>query len=141
MSHFNDDELLEYALETGADQAGRAEIAEHVATCPECRERLEGLMRDIEIIGGIRPIPPVVRFPGVRTRSSLIYSGLRAAALVLFGIALGFGASRLIDRRPAAVSPAYTELSPPPDSVSSYVVADATGFSANFYEQIFEGLE
>jgi anti-sigma factor RsiW len=139
MNHFNDDELLEYALETGADQSVRAEIARHVAACPECRARFEELREDMGIIGGIRPIPPVSRIPRMRMRSSLVYSILRAAALVILGIALGFGGSRMIDRQPAVVTPAYTALSPPPDSVSSYVVADATGLPTSFYKHVLEG--
>lgn len=141
MSHFNDDELLEYALETGADQAGRAEIAKHVAACPRCHARLEELRKDIGIIGGVRPLPPVLRIPRMPSRSNLTYRLLKAAALVILGIALGFGGSRLIDRQPAVVTPAYTALSPPPDSVSSYAVADATGLPANYYSLILEGPE
>ena len=135
MSHFNDDQLLEFALETGADQAGRAEIEKHLTVCDECRGRLNEIEKDIRTIGGIRPLSPVLRIPRIRPRAGLVYSALRAAALVILGIALGFGASRLIDRRPAEVSPAYVTLSPPPDSMIGYVVADATSIPIEFRHQ------
>jgi hypothetical protein len=132
MSHFNDDELLEYALETGADQAGRVEIDKHLTVCEECRRRLEEIEKDIRAIGDIQPSSPVLRIPRMRPRAGLVYRALRAAALVILGIALGFSGSRMIDRRPAVVSPAYITFSAPPDSMISYVVADATSVPSEF---------
>ncbi len=136
MIHFNEDKLLEYALETSTDHAERAEIAEHLAICPECSTMLEVIRKDIEIIGSVRPLQPVLRIPGLRAQSNFTYRALRIAALIVFGIAVGLGVSKWVYRQPAKVLPAYITLSPPPDSVNSYVVADATEISANYYEQI-----
>ena len=141
MIHFNEDKLLEYALETSPDHADRAEIAEHLADCPECRTMLEVIRKDIEIIGSVRPLQPVLRIPGLRARSNFTYRALRIAALIIFGMAVGLGASKWVYRQPAEVLPAYIMLSPPPDSVNSYVVADATGISENYYRQILNRWE
>ena len=141
MIHLNEDKLLEYALETFTNHAERAEIAEHLANCPECRTMLEVIRKDIEIIGSIRPLQPVLRIPGLRPRSNFTYRALRIAALIVFGMAVGLGASKWIYRQPAIVMPAYITLSPPPDSVNSYVVADATEISANYYRQILNRWE
>jgi anti-sigma factor RsiW len=130
MNHINEDKLLEYALETSADSAERSEIAAHLAICPECHKRLEDFQNEIKIIGGIRPFRPALSIPTRQVRSNFIYRVLRTAALIILGIAAGLGGSRLANRHPAMVSPAYLTLSPPPDSVNSYVVADATLISA-----------
>jgi hypothetical protein len=133
MIHLNEDKLLEYLLETSADYAERDKISEHLAVCPECHKRLEEIREDIAIIGGIKPLRPVLRIPRPPVRSNFIYRTLRIAALIIFGVALGMVASKWVNRQPAIISPAYVTLSPPPDSVSSYVVADATGISAGFF--------
>jgi predicted anti-sigma-YlaC factor YlaD len=129
MNHLNEDKLLEYLLETSTDTSERAKITEHLSACPECRRLLEDIRDDIEIIGGVRPLRPVLRIPYRRVSRNLVYQALRIAALIIFGIAIGSGGSKWISRQPATVSPAYVKLSPPPDSVSSYVVADATMIS------------
>lgn len=141
MIHFNDDKLLEYALETASDDSGRAEIEAHLAVCPGCRDRLDEIRKDIEIIGSIRPLQPVLSISPKRTHSDFIYRALRTAALIILGIAMGFGASKLVYRQPATVLPAYFTLSPPPDSVRSYVAADVTGLSSDYYKRIVGGSE
>ena len=139
--HINDDKLLQYALEISPTDKERAVIAEHLAICSECRSRLEELRRDIEIIGGIQPRRQELRMPGPRPRHNFAHPIIRAAALFILGIAVGFVASNWIQREPAYISPAYLTLSPPPDSVSTYVVSDATEISARYYEYILEGHE
>ncbi len=141
MIHINEDKLLEYALETSSDRVERAEIADHLSVCAECHMKLEEIRKDIEIIGGVRPPQPALRIPGQRARPNSIYSALRIAALIVFGIAVGLGASKWVYRQPAIVLPAYILFSPPPDSVNSFVVGDATEISANYYKQILNRWE
>jgi anti-sigma factor RsiW len=141
MIHINEDKLLQYALEVSPTDAERAVIAEHLATCSECSARLEELRKDIEIIGGIQPRKQELRMPVPRPRHNHVYPIIRAAALFIFGIAVGFGASNWIHRQPAYISPAYLTLSPPPDSVSTQVVSDATEISKRYYEYVLEGHE
>ncbi len=139
--HINEDKLLQYALEVSPTDAERTAIAEHLAACSECSARLEELRKDIEVIGGIQPRRQELRMPGPRPRHNFVYPVIRAAALFIFGIVVGFGASHWIQRQPAYISPSYLTLSPPPDSIGTYVVSDATEISKRYYEYILEGHE
>lgn len=139
--HINEDKLLQYALEVFSTDSERAGIAEHLAICSECSARLEELRKDIEVIGGIQPRRQELRMPSPRPRHNFVYPIIRVAALFIFGILVGFGMSNWIYRQPTYISPSYLTLSPPPDSISTYVVSDATGVSKRYYEYILEGHE
>ena len=139
--HINEDKLLQFALEVSPTDAERAGIAEHLAICSECSARLEELRKDINVIGGIQPRRQELRMPIPRPWHNVLYPIVRAAALFIFGIVVGFGVSNWILREPAYISPSYLTLSPPPDSIGTYAVSDATGISKGYYEYILEGHE
>jgi hypothetical protein len=125
---------MEFALDVISCDADRADIRRHLDACPECRARLQKLLGDIDVIGGIRPRTALLSRPGRVSQHRLVYPILRAAALIIIGIAVGFGMSNLADRQPACISAAYVALSPPADSIRGYAVSDATGIPASLYD-------
>jgi hypothetical protein len=141
MTHRTEDELLAYALEVVDSDEERDAIAAHVAECPECRQRLEHLRQDIEVIGGVRPRRQVLRTPYPRQRLAVAHGIIRAAALVVLGFLVGLGASSWAGREPVFLSRAYVELSPPDESLTAYTVSDATDVPIEYYEDIAERTE
>jgi anti-sigma factor RsiW len=129
MTHIDEDRLLAYALEVLESDSEREEISTHLAGCPECRARLGNVQKDIEIIGSLRPYRRVLAVPNPKARRLTVYSLLKAAALVVFGVCIGFGASSLVRQEPTAVVPSYFVLSPPDDCLSGCAVSDATAAS------------
>ena len=129
--HIDEDKLLAWVLDTLDSEDEKREIAIHLERCVECRSRLEKLKSDIEIIGDIRPTRGIANPAQKSSRPRLVYSFIRAAVLVLFGIGVGFGISAWLDDTPAPVSGFYADLSPAPDSVSRYAPSDATGVAVD----------
>jgi hypothetical protein len=141
MTHPSDDKLLEFALDITASETERTEIEAHIAACSTCRARLDELRQDIDVIGGIRPRVSGLTLPIRRSGHRVVHSILRAAALVIFGIAVGFGASLSVRQEPVCVSQAYVALSAPADSINSCAVSDATEIPAHSYDDVLHGLE
>jgi hypothetical protein len=136
MNHLNDDHLLRHALEAYESDDERAETTAHIAACAECRERFENVQSDVGVIASVQPRRRVLQMPGPRPRRTVVYSLLRAAALIIFGVVVGYGTSNWMSRQPAQVSPAYVTLSPPADSLRRYAASDATEVPAPYYEAI-----
>jgi hypothetical protein len=63
---------------------------------------------------------------------------MRAAALIVLGILIGFGASAWDKPEQVCVFPAYLAPSPPPPSERGYAVSDATEIPAGYYERILK---
>ena len=136
MKHITEDKLLEYALETCSGDAEKAEIESHLDSCLECREQQSAIHKDIDLLGGVKGRKMVVNKPiAVRTRFS-VQTMLKAAALLIFGFLSGLGVSNLVQREPISIMPSYIELSPPADSLTSFVATDATQIDRDYYEQI-----
>jgi len=136
MNHINEDKLLEYALEVLPDRAESDVIERHLESCPDCAAILEKIRGDLELLGSIRPNHPVLKIPFRRARIRFVYSLIKAAALLILGMAAGYGISNWINEEPAVVSQAYLRLSPPPDSTLGFAAADATEISSNAYGDI-----
>lgn len=130
--HINDDKLIEYALEIIYDDTERAGMKEHLEACRPCRDRLKKLQDDIDVIGSIHPQRIIASTRGRSRMRRALYSMLRAAALIIIGVAIGFGASAWLEDEPAHVSYQYIALSPPADSIGTYVVSDATDISSSY---------
>jgi len=146
MTHSSEDELLAYALEVVANEEQRADTAAHLQICPECRGRLEGIRADIDAIAGVRACGSTALEPegsqsAIRElvrgqRRFPVYTLLRAAALIVVGVVVGFGAGSRIHREPVFISPAYTEGSVQAAPAESSAVSDATGIPAAYYEEM-----
>jgi hypothetical protein len=138
MTHIDENKLLAYALEISESDTEKADIAAHVSTCAECRARLENIQKDIDIISGVQPMRRVLHLPSRPAQSNIMNTIIRSAALIIFGIFVGFGASKLIHHEPALVSPAYLTMSPPADSLTGYAITDATEIPARYYKNILD---
>jgi hypothetical protein len=138
VTHIAEDKLLEYALEIIDSKEERVEIEDHLIACPECAARLDKIHEDIKVIGNVRPFRQTLPMPNPRQSRLNMYAVLKMAALFLFGIFVGFGASQLADTEPAPVAPAYTALSSPIDSLRSFAVSDATDIPAHYYDMMMK---
>ncbi len=139
--HISEDKLLEYALEIVEDDIERDKIEEHLEACQSCRSRLNEVENDIDVISSVRPHRPVAATPvGPRWRHA-VYPLLRAAALIVIGLGMGFGASAWLGDKPARVVSQYVTLSSPADSVSRYAASDATDISSGYYRRMFHDLK
>jgi hypothetical protein len=136
MTHASEDALLAFALGTIENPLERADIAGHLDACAGCRAQLAGLERDIGILGGLIPRGTAPRTPQARPRRTRVFALLEAAALLVIGFTLGLGAAGHAHREPAGVLPAYVSTSPPPDSLRSCAVEDATaaGLDAGYMQ-------
>jgi hypothetical protein len=141
MNHPSEDRLLEYALEISEADRDRADIGNHLATCRECSARLEDIRKDIEIIAGVRPRGRVLQAPAPKARHGWVYAASKAAALVIFGVLVGFAGSAWLSQEPAAVSPAYVTLTPPEGPLAGCAVSDATSMSSRYYDEILQAGE
>jgi hypothetical protein len=139
MNHIDDDNLLEHVLEACTDANKSDEIERHLAECTECRDRLEQLREDIDVIGGISPQRPRLIIP--KRRAGTGYSNLRAAALLIFGIFIGFGAGNLMHHPQTYVSPSYVDLRPPELTASAPAESDATGIPQTYYDRMLTQTE
>ena len=137
MTHIHEDRLLEYALDTVEDGETRNGIESHIEECEECRAALARIRRDIEIIGGIAPDLAVAReiptsasdMPESQVsgqRRGRLIPVARAAALILFGIAVGLGGASWFSEEPATVVPQYFQAGATHDTLYGYAVSDAT---------------
>jgi len=141
MNHIDEERLLEYALEVCSDESDHTDIERHLGDCSQCRDRLKVIKEDIEIIGGVRPSQAVLSLPGTKARNSMVYPLLRAAALIIFGIFVGFGAASWINQKPAFVSPAYVTLTPPDLTLEASAVSDATEIPQSYYDGMLNSVE
>lgn len=126
MTHLNEDQLLEYALEIYADEEMRAESEAHLRECPQCRTLLSKIKSELEFIGSIRPKVTEYHMPFPKRRESFLTAVLRTAALLIFGACLGFGIAGMNRSEPVCVMPAYNVAGAPTESEYGPVVSEAT---------------
>jgi hypothetical protein len=138
MNHPNEDQLLAFALETDAGDDERKAIAAHLATCDQCRAGLDGIENDLRVIGGVRPQRHAAPITLPKRRPIFVFTMLKAAVLIIFGVVIGYSSARLTPHRPANISPSYMVLSPPADSMLGYAAIDATAFGERYYEEQLE---
>ncbi|GEM_PF-911711 len=128
MNHIDDDMLMKLALELldGEEAAG---LEAHISECEDCRVRLEGIRRDMDLLGSIEPglDRAVIPLPGAsRPRFA---TWLRVAALVLFGFAVGYGVSRLEEDRIIYVVPHRVDVAPPSHTYPSFSYCESPDLS------------
>lgn len=133
MRHIEEDQLTAYALDTLESGSERQEIAAHLASCEECRLRLGSIEADVHLMSNIRPRSGDLRMPSPGRRGRPWAQWLRAAAILVTGISIGYGASMFGRTEPAPVSPSFVRLLPPADSVLGTAASDATGVSTEYY--------
>jgi len=155
MKHSSEDELLLYALEATVSNRERDGIAAHLEVCSECRSRLEGIRKELEVLGSVRPPGRALQMPGSSLqgrepwiddagtiqgarRAGYGNTVLRAATFAVVGFLVGLGTSNWIHREPVLVSPAYVTLSPPAQSIAAHAACDATDISAQYYERLVQ---
>lgn len=141
MKHIDEDLLLEYALEIPENRAGHEVVAAHLRECSECRNRFQAIIRDIEVLGSLRPHWQALRLPNPRAGRRQVRTFMKAAVLITFGMLVGFGAGRWIDNQPAEVSYAYLTLIPPTDVRARCAASDATDIPPGYYDEILRSRE
>lgn len=126
MKHLDEDLLLKYALELVEDKKEQGDIESHLSACSECRALLRELYSDMDVIGSIKPHRASLDLPVRKSGRIILYSIIRAAALIIFGIAIGYGAANLQSNEKVSVMPSYVAPVPAPDSLVGTAVSDAT---------------
>jgi len=134
MKHISEDNLLQYALEIIESDQEREGIEIHLKDCPTCRNLLNKLLEDINVIGSVSPRVQSKTMPNQKRTFIKRYAFLKVAALFLFGLFVGLGISGRTDQEIVFISPAYINQSPPADSLLGYAVPDATGISYGNFE-------
>ena len=133
MNHITEDNLLAYALETDNGDDHR-DIENHLQSCPQCRKRLAKVRSDIDKIAGIGTPPldkPAVIPPG---RQSDLRPLLRAAAVLVIGMAIGYSAALWTQSEPVTVRPQYMSPAAAHDSIAQYAISDVTGLAQRHYQ-------
>ncbi len=125
MTHYDEDQLLAFELGTLQDEKTTVEMTDHLAGCDLCRLKLEAIRKDIGIIASIRSSEN--RVIGRRTGNlrRLLISTIRAAALLLIGLIIGYAAAKSIRKPEICVSGMYIGGQAPADSLAGFAVADA----------------
>jgi hypothetical protein len=126
MNHINEDKLLEHALDLVIDITERDVIETHLAECPDCRASLMRAKNDIGIISSVRPRLPQLSSPNHKKEARLLWPLLRAAALIAFGISVGYGASTWTHKERPCITPSYMTFESSEVAAAGYAVSDAT---------------
>jgi len=126
MTHLNEDQLLEYALEIYADEKKRRETEAHLRECPQCRTLLSKIKSELEFIGSIRPRVTEYLMPFPKQRESFLTALLRTAALLILGACLGFGIAGINRPESVCVMPAYNIAGAPAALEYGPIVSEAT---------------
>jgi hypothetical protein len=119
MTHPNEDDLLQYVLQT-LGEFDHAEIRKHLSQCEQCRACAQNLEQEIERLGSVRirvdgprvPRPPGFTFAPVRRWGWA--AGLAA------GFLLGILTARLSDDRPPVAVPQRLMTTTDPAGSSGY---------------------
>jgi hypothetical protein len=111
MKHPDDDTLLKSVLGI-MDEQEKAALESHISQCEDCRERIDGIKKSTDIIGGLVLDTGVsdIRLPA--DHRVAFKSLLKAAALILIGFAIGYGTSILAHRESVNVIPQQLQASP-----------------------------
>ena len=130
ISHPNEDQLLKLVLELlDADEI--RQIKEHLSECEPCRQRLEELRHQTEMIGSIEPeidreyypLPVIKRFRTVTL--------FKAAALIIFGFLVGYGDSQFSQTEPVNVVPQRIQVTSDEGSVTDFTVCESVDLTGN----------
>jgi len=132
IKHIDEDRLLEYALDIIEEQIEISEIEDHLRECRDCRERFEKIKNDMEVIGGLEIRRGSTRSTGSGGSRKLILAVLKAAALLIIGIGIGWSFSGGESRETVYITPCYVSLNPP-DNMNGIAVSDALDMGGQYY--------
>ncbi len=129
MTHYDEDQLLTFELGTLPEDRIAAEINAHLADCDLCRSRLEAIRKSIGVIASIRLKTTAGKNRRAGKVSRTMMLTLRAAALLLIGLIIGYAAANSAHRPRACVSGMYLNNHALADSLAGRAVADAVAVS------------
>ncbi len=134
MNHITEDNLLAYVLETKTDETNQSDIEEHLQSCENCRNRLAKIRADIDVITGIGTHTTATNASAPSNRVPVLGSLLRAAAVLIIGIGIGYGAALWTQPEQVTITAQYLSPSPAHDSTFRYAVSDVTGLAQKYYK-------
>jgi anti-sigma factor RsiW len=130
MSHPNEDQLLKLVLEL-LDTDETRQIKEHLAECEPCRQRLEEIQSQTEMIGSIEPEIDREFYPLPATKRVRSVMLLKAAALILIGFLAGYGASQFSQPEPVNVVPQRIQVTSDEGSVTDFTICESVDLTGN----------
>ena len=124
MTHPDEDILLKFHLEI-VKESERLTLMDHLDSCDRCRGRSRIIQREIEMIGSVDPelLPPEIELP-VRKREHLSI-GIRAAAILLFGLFVGYGYTHLVTPSEVRVIPSCHTPSTPHQTLGEFSICES----------------
>jgi hypothetical protein len=134
MNHIDDDILMKIALGL-LEQGEAASLHEHLHECDDCRTRLACIRRDMELIGSLEPKidSPIIPLP--RARCLRIAVLFKAAALLLVGFVVGYGASRLSDDHIVSIVPHRMYVSPPRHAYTDFSQCESVDMVGDLFPE------
>ena len=96
MNHINDDLILKYALET-LDEKEVNFIENHFTDCDECRESLNEIQNEIDLICSFNPEMGETTFSIPKEKAKL-NNWVKWVALLLIGFIAGYSTSSIIPK-------------------------------------------
>ena len=134
MSHPNEDQLLKLVLEL-LDADETRQIEEHLAECEPCRQRLEELQGQTEMIGSIEPEIDRAYYPLPVIKRVRSVTLLKATALILIGFLAGYGASQFSQSEPVNVVPQRIQVTSDEGSVTDFTICESVDLTADRHWQ------
>jgi|GEM_PF-6241713 len=125
MTHYDEDQLLAFGLGTLPDDRIAVEINDHLTGCDLCRSKLNAIHKSIGIISSIKPIMTSINNHRVGKMRGKVMPTLKAAALLLIGLIIGYAAANSTHRPGICVSGMYMSRQAPADSLAGCAIADA----------------
>jgi hypothetical protein len=124
MKHLDEDILMKLALDL-LDEGEKEILAEHLVGCESCRDRLDSLRVETDMIGSLEPdIPtPFIGMPAQISETWL--SLIKIAALLLVGFAAGYGFSQISAPEDLTVVPYYQVVSTPLQTIDQFAVCES----------------
>ncbi len=111
MKHFDDDTLLQFALDT-LDTIRSKDIQQHIDSCDLCREKLNLLQQDIDAIGSFQTPAIKIDFPNLMRNRARTFWIKRAAVVIVF-LGGGYFAIHSFDNDIEVVGQKLKPQSPP----------------------------
>lgn len=124
MKHPDEDILIKFHLDL-LDEDESSALDEHLDSCDPCRERSRVIRREIKMIGSVDPemVVPDIGLPvGKRGWWPV---GFRVAAILLFGIFVGYGFSRIFEPAEYQVVPSYQRPSVPARTIEEFSICES----------------
>jgi hypothetical protein len=119
MKHPDDDTLLKSALGL-LDEQEEAALQSHISQCDDCRERINRIKNDTDVIGSLELDIGTPEIPLPTPHHIAYMSLLKAVALILVGFAVGYGTSTLSHRESVNVIPQQLQTSSPVGTAVQY---------------------